>query len=533
MHMRALGLIASAFLAVAAGFVSTHVGNAQTPALDCARVSKLLDDGISLAVAVQAPAVKKIEPSQAEAACRQAMQADPVNPTVMFQLARALILASKQLQAIKYYLDAADRGHAGAMKDLGSLFEYGIGVPKNMSTAIEWYERAAGLSHTGAMTHLGQLNENGIEIPQDLATAKLWYEKAARLGDAGAMNSLANLLRRSGDPAAAADWFAKAAWQGLASAMNSMGELSEAGLGVPQDYARARDWYRKAAELGDAEAMGNLGALLESGRGGPQNLEVAREWYVRGAALNGRTAMHNLGAMLENGRGTAKNLSEARLWYERAAALGYAPALNDLGRLHLAGAGVAKNYVRAKSLFEQAAELGDPSAMSNLGLLFLDGRGVQRDIKLARTWFEKAAALGNGEAQENLKRLDQAGLTDGTQIAGRRASCVQTCAELHRSYVSSVCERYSSIDDGDKPERAKCIDVGLSLAGRCRVTCREWAPTLVSDNKCLPCFRTMIACSIREGDKRSFATDSEECLGSLSACMTNCEKAISSSERAD
>ena len=46
-------------------------------------------------------------------------------------------------EAIKYYLDAAGRGHAGAMNDLGGVFEYGIGVPKNLATAIVWYERAA------------------------------------------------------------------------------------------------------------------------------------------------------------------------------------------------------------------------------------------------------------------------------------------------------------------------------------------------------------------------------------------------------
>ena len=167
---------------------------------------------------------------------------------------------------------------------------------------------------------------------------------------------------------------------------------------------------------------------------------------VKGAALNGRVAMHHLGAMLENGRGTSKNLSEARLWYERAASLEYPPALNDLGRLYLAGAGVPKNYPLAESLLERAAALGDAKAMNNLAMLYLNGRGVQRDIKLARAWLEKAAALNNAEAQETLKRLDQAGLTDGTQVAARRSACVQSCAALQRSYVDAVCGRYSASD---------------------------------------------------------------------------------------
>jgi hypothetical protein len=39
----------------------------------------------------------------------------------MFLLGRALSLGSKRLEAIKYYLDAADRGHAGAMNDLAGM----------------------------------------------------------------------------------------------------------------------------------------------------------------------------------------------------------------------------------------------------------------------------------------------------------------------------------------------------------------------------------------------------------------------------
>ena len=61
----------------------------------------------------------------------------------MFQLGRALSLGSKQRDAIRYSLDAADRGHTGAMNDLGGVFEYGTGVPKNFATALVWYERAA------------------------------------------------------------------------------------------------------------------------------------------------------------------------------------------------------------------------------------------------------------------------------------------------------------------------------------------------------------------------------------------------------
>jgi len=308
--------------------------------------------------------------------------------------------------------------------------------------------------------------------------------------------------------------------------MNSLGELSEDGMGVAQNYQSAKSWYEKAADRGNADAMGNLGALLESGRGGPQSLETAREWYVKGAALNGRVAMHNLAAMLENGRGTSKNLAEAKLWYERAAALEYAPALNDLGRLYLAGAGVPKNYVRAKTSFEQAAKLGDAKAMNNLGMLYLNGTGVQRDVNLAKSWFERAIALNNAEAQENLKHLEEAAPVDGAQVAARRVSCMQTCATLHRSYVNAVCERFSAIGDGDKPERTKCVSRSLTLAQQCRGSCRKWAPTSLADNKCVTCFQLLIACSVSQEPPDNhdipYAAHSKGCLAALADCTANC-----------
>src|SRR6516225_8175427 len=454
---------AIAFLAITFAGFSTHVGSAQAPDFECAQLSNVPDDGSPLAVGLKVLASKKIDPSQAESACRSALRADPANPTFMFLLGRALSL-----------------GH-------------------------------------------------GLEIPQDFANARHWYEKAAALGNAASMNNLADLYRYgrgvAPDLPAVANWYLKAAKLGLASAMNSLGELSEAGTGVPQNYQTAKNWYQKAADLGNADAMGNLGALFESGRGGRQLLEIAREWYVKGAALNGRVAMHNLGAMLVNGRGTSKNLVEAKFWYERAAALDYAPALNDLGRLYLAGAGVPKNYVRAKTSFEQAAKLGNAKAMNNLGMLYLNGTGVQRNINLARSWFERAIALNNAEAQENLKHLEEATLVDGAQVAARRASCMQICATLHRSYVNSVCGRYSAIADNGQPERTKCVRMSLTLAQPCRSSCREWAPTSLADNKCVTCFQVLIACS--SGQEPPDSNDvpyavPKDCLAALADCTANC-----------
>jgi TPR repeat protein len=166
--------------------------------------------------------------------------------------------------------------------------------------------------------------------------------------------------------------------------------------------------------------------------------------------------------------------------------------------------------------------------MNNLGLLYLNGTGVQRDIDLARTWFEKAITLDNAEAQKSLKYLEEAALLDGTQVGARRASCMETCQTLHRSYVTSACDRYSATADGDNPERTKCVGMSLMLAQRCRASCREMAPAALADNKCAACFQTLIACSIgpeppdSQGNEKPYAVDTKACLAASAVCAAGC-----------
>ena len=126
--MRVLELITPAFLVIIATGFSVHIGSAQTPDRECAQLSNVLDDGTPLEAGLTSPASRKI--FEVEAACRSALRTDPTNTTFMFQLGRALSLGNMLPEAIKYYLGAADRGHSGAMNNLGETFEHGRVSPK-------------------------------------------------------------------------------------------------------------------------------------------------------------------------------------------------------------------------------------------------------------------------------------------------------------------------------------------------------------------------------------------------------------------
>jgi hypothetical protein len=60
-------------LAIIAAGLSAHVRSAQTSGLECTQLSNWPDDGSSLALGLKASAFNKIDPSQAESACRSAL----------------------------------------------------------------------------------------------------------------------------------------------------------------------------------------------------------------------------------------------------------------------------------------------------------------------------------------------------------------------------------------------------------------------------------------------------------------------------
>lgn len=130
-------------------------------------------------------------------------------------LLRFLTSASKKSALAATVREAAQRGDASAQVRLGSLYEFGNGVPQDDAQAVVWYRKAAEQGNVNGQWALGCQYENGHGVPLDYAEAALWYRKAAEQGDAGAQ-------------------------QGL-------GGLYEFGHGVQQDYVEAYFWYSLAA----------------------------------------------------------------------------------------------------------------------------------------------------------------------------------------------------------------------------------------------------------------------------------------------
>jgi tetratricopeptide (TPR) repeat protein len=70
-------------------------------------------------------------------------------------------------KAVAWYLLAASENNPHAQCNIGILYDYGLGVPKNYLCALKWYLKAAEQNEYGkAPNSIGKLFENGYGVLQ-------------------------------------------------------------------------------------------------------------------------------------------------------------------------------------------------------------------------------------------------------------------------------------------------------------------------------------------------------------------------------
>ena len=113
-------------------------------------------------------------------------------------------------EAMKWYLMAAERGHAEAQNSVGS----GLQAEKRYEEALPWYEKASTQGHALATNNLAYLYDLGLGVKQDRRKGFELYSRAADLGWAEAMWNIANMYGAGqfGQPdlVAACTWIVRA-----------------------------------------------------------------------------------------------------------------------------------------------------------------------------------------------------------------------------------------------------------------------------------------------------------------------------------
>lgn len=133
-------------------------------------------------------------------------------------------------EAFKWFRMAADKGYAPAQYNLGSLYYYGTGVPKDYQEALKWYRKAADQGFVQAQYFLGWMYSNGRGVDENFKESIRWFQKAAEQGDPEAQLSLGLMHARgedlNPDYVEAYKWMNLAAAQGNTNAVKHRAKLS-------------------------------------------------------------------------------------------------------------------------------------------------------------------------------------------------------------------------------------------------------------------------------------------------------------------
>jgi TPR repeat protein len=223
---------------------------------------------------------------------------------------------------------SADAGFKPAVYDYGLLAH----KKKDYETAFSYFVRSYGLGVRKAASNIGTLYEGGNAVGKDVDSAYAWYQKGVAFGDPAAMVNLAMLYSTGfGDtPPDINKGLAlatRAADDNYTAAMMFAGNVYLNGKqGKAQDIPLAIKWFKRAADLGDAGGMLHLGVayLADNVPGVTRDEASGLFWIKRSAELGDAGAMKILSRMYYEGMATDKNVIRARYWYNQAVQLGAA-----------------------------------------------------------------------------------------------------------------------------------------------------------------------------------------------------------------
>src|SRR6185295_9617502 len=107
-----------------------------------------------------------------------------------FDEAVALYSDKNYKEALSVAKPLADSGDARAMAMLGTLYQNGQGVKKDLKAAVKWLTAAGEKEHPGAQFQLAIIYLDGVSGKPDLKAAESWMKRAADNGSVPAQHNM-------------------------------------------------------------------------------------------------------------------------------------------------------------------------------------------------------------------------------------------------------------------------------------------------------------------------------------------------------
>lgn len=337
----------------------------------------------------------------------------------------------------------AEKGEIEAQYRLGTLYENGQGIAKNLDAAKKWYRNAAAQGHARARRRLEALEGKSSHSGKETVAIK-WYLDLAEQGDADAQYNLAFMYETGfsvpKDNEKAARWYEAAAEKKHVLAEMRLGLMYLAGSGVKQSEIQAAKLLEAAGKGNNKLAAGVNELLLGTGPELPLNkIEIAEKLLgistkdeKKALALLNATVQEaravlqrdlaNRDAQLAKGKGIKSALEQDAnvefgldeqgrrtiKWYQRNAEHGSATAQFQLAKYYELGIETQVDIKEAVHWYASAAELGYPEAQFYFAMLNYYGIGVERNEVLAQSLIKAAAQQGHSAAKRLLEETGSA-----------------------------------------------------------------------------------------------------------------------------
>jgi TPR repeat protein len=161
-------------------------------------------------------------------------------------------------EANHWYRLAADKNHAEAQFALSNAYANGRGgLPISPADMLVWLRKAAENSYMPAMVALAALYDYGMGVPRDVTEGSVWVKRAA---DSGSVNATYQYARRletgfgvEKNEREAAEWYRRAAMRGHPSAQLWLGSIGDVSLASQEQNIEALFWLNLASRNGPAD----------------------------------------------------------------------------------------------------------------------------------------------------------------------------------------------------------------------------------------------------------------------------------------
>lgn len=156
--------------------------------------------------------------------------------------------AQYSIMDIQSLTKAAKAGQPGAQFYLGTKYQQGQDVSKDVRQAFAWYKAAADQGLSAAQLNVGRMLADGIGTKKDEVLARQYFEKAASRGDNRASFNLAMMEEQKKNYMGAYQWYELSTRDGMLD--NKVISLSE-GKKTALAANLSQDQIRQARDRAD------------------------------------------------------------------------------------------------------------------------------------------------------------------------------------------------------------------------------------------------------------------------------------------